>query len=117
LKLSQVKKIVNFLRENQNNKHNAREIAEQIIKQYPEDYEDKKNNPRFKDEKSFISQIVAEIGSQKDQLIKQDANIQWQDKPRLRMYWYEANDKLNKKLKLKLSQMSNFLQNMIYTQN
>lgn len=60
---------------------------------YPQDYEEKKDNPRFKDEKSFISQIVAEIGSQKDQLIKSSEHIFWQDKPRPRVYWYDPDKK------------------------
>ena len=33
---------------------------------------------------------MAEIGSQKDQIMKSDANICWQDKPRPRVYWYES---------------------------
>ena len=74
-KLSQAKKIVKLLEENPNERLSAREIAEKIVSMYSEDYEEKKNNPRFKDEKSFISQIVAEIGSQKDQLIKSSEHI------------------------------------------
>ena len=42
-------------------KFSARDITEKIVSMYPQDY---------KDEKSFISQIIAEIGSQKDQLTK-----------------------------------------------
>ncbi|WP_434636185.1 hypothetical protein MLC35_06115 [Sulfurimonas sp. NW7] len=92
-KLSQAKKIVKLLEENPNERLSAREIAEKIVSMYPEDYEEKKNNPRFKDEKSFISQIVAEIGSQKDQLIKSSEHIFWQDKPRPRVYWYDPDKK------------------------
>ena len=90
-KLSQAKKIVKFLKENPNERFSARDIAEKIVSMYPQDYEEKKNNPRFKDEKSFISQIVAEIGSQKDQLIKSSEHIFWQDKPRPRVYWYDPD--------------------------
>jgi len=92
-KLSQAKKIVKFLKENPNERFSARDIAEKIVSMYPQDYEEKKNNPRFKDEKSFISQIVAEIGSQKDQLIKSSEHIFWQDKPRPRVYWYDPDQK------------------------
>ena len=92
-KLSQAKKIVKLLEENPNERFSAREIAEKIVSMYPQDYEEKKNNPRFKDEKSFISQIVAEIGSQKDQLIKSSEHIFWQDKPRPRIYWYDPYKK------------------------
>ena len=92
-KLSQAKKIIKLLEENPNERFSARDIAEKIVSIYPQDYEDKKNNPRFKDEKSFISQIVAEIGAQKDQLIKSNEHIFWQDKPRPRVYWYDPDKK------------------------
>lgn len=87
-RLSQTQKIVELLKANPNQKYNARQIAEEIIKSYPEDYRDKRQNPRFVDEKAFISQVVAEIGSQKNQIIKNDAHVFWQDKPRPRVYWY-----------------------------
>ena len=87
-KLSQSQKIVELLKANPNQKFNARQIAEQIVESYPEDYRDKRHNPRFTDEKAFISQVVAEIGSQKDQIVKNDTHIFWQDKPRPRVYWY-----------------------------
>ncbi len=92
-KLSQAKKIVKLLQDNPNERFSARDIAEKIVSIYPQDYEEKKNNPRFKDEKSFISQIVAEIGSQKDQLTKSSEYIFWQDKPRPRVYWYDLDKK------------------------
>jgi len=92
-KLSQAKKIIKLLQENPNERFSARDIAEKIVSIYPQDYKEKKNNPRFKDEKSFISQIVAEIGSQKDQLTKSSEHIFWQDKPRPRVYWYDPDKK------------------------
>jgi hypothetical protein len=87
-RLSQSQKIVELLKANPNQKFNARQIAEQIVESYPEDYRDKRQNPRFTDEKNFISQVVAEIGSQKDQIVKNDTHVFWQDKPRPRVYWY-----------------------------
>jgi hypothetical protein len=89
-KLSQSQKIVELLKASPNQRFNARQIAEQIIFKYPEDYRDKRANPRFRDEKAFILQVVAEIGAQKDQIIKNDAKICWQDKPRPRTYWYDS---------------------------
>jgi hypothetical protein len=88
-KLSQSQRIVELLKASPNQKFNARQIAEQIIFKHPEDYRDKRANPRFKDEKAFISQVVAEIGAQKEQIMNNDAKICWQDKPRPRTYWYE----------------------------
>ena len=67
--LSRVQKIVEFLKSHQGEKFNARQIAEAIVESYPEAYQDKRNNARFSDDKAFLSQIVAEIGSSKDNII------------------------------------------------
>lgn len=90
-KLSQSKKVVEFLKKNARQKFNARQIAKSIVDAYPEDYEEKRQNPRFGNEKSFITQIVAEIGAQKDQIFKIDKHVFWQDKPRPRIYWYDPD--------------------------
>ena len=90
-RLSQSRKIVEFLKSNPKQKYTARQIAEQLVTAYPEDYEDKRVNPRFEDEKAFITQIVAEIGSQKQAISRLDPHVFWQDKPRPRMYWYDAD--------------------------
>lgn len=90
-RLSQSQKIVELLKANPNQKFNARQIAEQIVESYPEDYRDKRQNPRFANENAFISQVVAEIGSQKDQIVKNDKQVFWQDKPRPRVYWYDPD--------------------------
>jgi hypothetical protein len=88
-KLSQSQKIVELLKANPNQKFNARQIAEKIVDAYPVDYSEKRLNPRFDDEKALLSQVVAEIGSQKDQIVKNDKHVFWQDKPRPRVYWYD----------------------------
>jgi hypothetical protein len=90
-KLSQTQKIVKFLKEHPGERFNAREIASEITSQYPDDYKEKRHNPRFADEKSFLSQIVAEIGAQKDSLANSSKHIFWQDKPRPRRYWYDPD--------------------------
>lgn len=92
-KLSQSQKVVQFLRDNPKERFNARTIAEAIVSLYPEDYAEKRNNPRFVDEKAFITQIVAEIGAQKDQIANQSPHVFWQDKPRPRLYWYNPDKK------------------------
>jgi uncharacterized protein len=61
---------------------------------HPEDYQEKRQNPRFADEKAFITQIVAEIGAQKDQIVRIDKHVFWQDKPRPRIYWYDPDKKV-----------------------
>lgn len=87
--LSQVQKIVEFLKSHPNEKFSARQIAEAIVNSYPEDYLEKRNNQRFPNDNAFISQVVAEIGSTKDSILKRDFHIYWQDKPRPRIYWYD----------------------------
>lgn len=90
-KLSQTKKIVAFLKGSPKQRFSARQIAEAIVEAYPEDYAEKRSNPRFENEKAFITQIVAEIGSQKDAITRTSKHIFWQDKPRPRVYWYDSD--------------------------
>ncbi|WP_434631284.1 COG2958 family protein [Chromobacterium sp. CV08] len=91
-RLSQSQKVAQLLRSHPGQRFTARQIASAIVNQYPEDYADKRSNPRFADDKAFLSQVVAEIGAQKDAIIGADSRIRWQDKPRPRVYWYEATD-------------------------
>lgn len=86
-KLSQAQKIVEFLKQNPQQKFTAREIAEAITALYPNDYQDKKS--KFNNNKDFIQQVIREIGAQTESLIRACADIQIQDKPRPRLYWYE----------------------------
>ncbi|KMN51581.1 HrgA protein [Chromobacterium violaceum] len=91
-RLSQSQKVAQLLRSHPGQRFTARQIASAIVNQYPEDYADKRSNPRFANDKAFLSQVVAEIGAQKDAIIGADSQIRWQDKPRPRVYWYEATD-------------------------
>lgn len=88
-KLSQTQKVVAFLQARPQQKFTARQIAEYITAHYPADYRHKKS--KFADEKQFIQQVVAEIGSQKTSLMKASPHIMMQDKPRPRLYWYQEN--------------------------
>ena len=94
-KLSQSKKILEFLKANPDQKFTARQLAEAIVSAYPEDYEEKRLNPRFTNESEFMGQIVAEIGAHRKQIIKIDPHIFCQDKPRPRLYWYDPNRKVD----------------------
>ena len=91
MKLSQPQKIVAFLKSNPNQKFTARKIAEAILNLYPQDYLEKRNNPRFSTDAELINQIVAEIGAHKNAILKDEPLIQLQDKPRPRLYWYDPN--------------------------
>ncbi|MBN1352550.1 HrgA protein [candidate division KSB1 bacterium] len=90
-KLSQSQKVAKLLKENPKIKFTARQIAEKITEKHAEDYQDKRLNPIFENDKAFLQQIVAEIGAQKDQILKIDNHIFWQDKPRPRVYWYDPD--------------------------
>jgi hypothetical protein len=90
-KISQNQKIVNFLQANPLKRFGAREVAQAIVNQYPEDYQEKRKNPRFVDERDFLQQVVAEIGGRKEEILKISSHIFWQDKPRPRVYWYDPN--------------------------
>ncbi|QGP56599.1 hypothetical protein PsalMR5_04091 [Piscirickettsia salmonis] len=90
MKLPQTKKIALFLEEHADQRFTAKEIALAITKKYSEDYLAKRENTRFDNEDEFIGQIVAEIGAQKQGVVKQSKQIKWQDKPRPRVYWYES---------------------------
>ena len=103
MKLSQPQKIALFLKENSPKKFTARDIAQQITQLYPEDYIEKRNNPRFSTQEDFINQIVAEIGAHKNAILKIEQNIQMQDKPRPRLYWFDPN--LNNEIKLETNDM------------
>lgn len=70
MKLSQPQKIVAFLKSNPNQKFTARKIAEAILNLYPQDYLEKRNNPRFSTDAELINQIVAEIGAHKNAILK-----------------------------------------------
>ena len=93
-KLSQSKRILEFLKATPDQRFNSRQIAEAIVVAYPTDYEEKRQNPRFANESAFIGQIVAEIGAQREQVTKLDPHIFCQDKPRPRLYWYDPNRKV-----------------------
>ena len=92
-KLSQTQKIASLLKKCPEKRFTAREIAKALISLYPEEFADKRANPRFSNDNAFISQLVAEIGAQKRQIQAISPQIKWQDKPRPRVYWFERENK------------------------
>lgn len=92
MKLSQSQKVAEFLKSNQNQKFTSREIAEAIIKLFPEDYEQKRVNNRFESEADFVQQIVREISSSaKTNILKVSPHIHIRDQPRPRQFWFDCN--------------------------
>ncbi|MCL6235246.1 HrgA protein [Acinetobacter sp. ANC 5579] len=101
MKLSQPQKVAEFLKAHPNQKFNSREIAEAIIKIYPEDYEVKRSNDRFYSEADFIQQIVREISSTaKTNIQKISPNIHIRDQPRPRVFWFNPSEVYESQLQL-----------------
>lgn len=90
--LSQSQKIIGFLGKHRGESFTARQIAEAIVQQYASEYAKKRGNPRFADDKAFLSQIIAEIGSQKDTLKRLCPSLTWQDRPKPRRYCFPAEE-------------------------
>lgn len=90
-KLSQSQKVFELLKQSPLKKFKAREIAEGIVTLFPEDYVEKRQNPRFQTDEDFINQVFAEIGAIKNNILKVSPFIHVQDKPRPRVYWYDPN--------------------------
>lgn len=90
-KLSQPQRVFELLKQSPLKKFKARDIAEGIVTLFPEDYVEKRKNPRFKTDNEFISQVFAEIGAHKHGILKLSPYIHVQDKPRPRVYWYDPN--------------------------
>jgi len=88
-KISQVKKIIKFLENNPDREFTAREIAKGIISLYPQDYEEKRKNPRFRSQEEFLSQVIREIGSLKNSILKGNPHIFVREKPRPMVYWFD----------------------------
>jgi hypothetical protein len=110
-KLSQVDKIIKFLKDNPNKHFTTREIAKEIVSLYPKDYEQKRKNPRFEDEKEFLAQVIREVGASKNQILKSNPHMFVREKPRPMVYWFEET-KENNSLKPKKS--SKILEHRLY---
>lgn len=90
--LSQVERIIELLKSKPNEKLNASALASLLVEHYPEDYEEKRRNPRFKKEEDLLSQIRAEIGAHKNNILTKSKNVFWQDKPRPRVFWFDTSN-------------------------
>ena len=85
--MTQVERVVAFLEAHPGELFTAKEIAAAIIQLHADDYASKRDNPRFPDDRSFVAQVAAEIGAQKDSLRRADADISWRDRPKPRRYF------------------------------
>lgn len=92
-KLSQPQRVFELLKRSPLQKFKAREIAEGIVALFPEDYVEKRQNPRFQTNEDMIRQVFTEIGAIKDSILKLSPYIHVQDKPRPRVYWFDPNNR------------------------
>lgn len=86
MSISLPQKIVKFLKENSGKRYTAYEIAQALISDYPDEYNLKKENSGFTDEK-LLWQVASEIGARKNTLLK--LSISWDDFQKPRRYFYQ----------------------------
>lgn len=87
-------KVVYFLKEKPGSRFKAREIAEWIWENHPDDCKrkmaaSKANNPPIKDKRGFLNQLVAEISSIHKNIIAKEPNIRTTE-GRPRQYYYST---------------------------
>ncbi|MCF2901863.1 HrgA protein [Pseudoalteromonas sp. OFAV1] len=92
-KMSQADRIISILQSNRNIKFTAKEIAVRLFDEYRSDYQEKDRLLKESGRVDIITQLAAEIGSQKSILKKKERNIHWHDEPKKRrVYWYGDHD-------------------------
>lgn len=77
----------NVLKENPKAKFTAKELSRKIVETYPAEFDKKRKNDRFSNENEFLSQVAAEIGRNKETLLKKEGVINdKQNRPQLYFY-------------------------------
>ncbi|WP_296405678.1 hypothetical protein [Psychrobacter sp.] len=59
---TRVQMIIETLRDHPDQLFTARQLAELFIERYPNDLEEKRNNPRYETIEDLIGQLAAEVG-------------------------------------------------------
>ena len=89
---TRVQMIIETLRDNPTEKFTARDLAAEFVKRYPAEMAEKQSNPRYDTKEKLLAQLAAEIGGERTAAAKKRcANIATQDKPRPRLYYWDAN--------------------------
>lgn len=89
---TRVQMIIETLRDNPTKKFTARDLAAEFLKRYPAEMAEKQSNPRYGTEEKLLAQLAAEIGGERTATAKKRcANVATQDKPRPRLYYWNAN--------------------------
>ncbi len=85
--MKRIEMIYEVLKANDKRKFNAKELAEELVNTYPDEFENKRSNDRFSNENQLLSQVAAEIGRDKQQLIeKKGIIVDKQNRPQLYFY-------------------------------
>lgn len=85
--------VYEILKSNPDQKMTARMIAEEVHRIKPDECKKKKEKSKFKDDKELITQIIAEIASTKELILKKDKSILTiEERPRKFIYKTIDND-------------------------
>ncbi|MEL4282617.1 HrgA protein [Shewanella mangrovisoli] len=89
---TRVEMIIETLKANPDKKFTARDLAKEFVLRYPEEIAEKQTNPRYDTYEKLIAQLAAEIGGERTVAAqKACANVATRDKPRPRVYYWQAN--------------------------
>ena len=89
---TRVQMIIETLKDNPTKRFTARELAAEFITRYPAEIAEKQSNPKYNTPEKLLIQLAAEIGSTPTAAAKKRcANVATQDKPRPRLYYWQAN--------------------------
>lgn len=89
---TRVQMIIETLRDNPTRKFTARDLAAAFIERYPAEITKKQHNPRYDTKEKLLTQLAAEIGGERTEAAKKGcANVTTQDKPRPRLYYWNAH--------------------------
>lgn len=94
---TRVEMIIETLRDNPDQKFTARDLAKAFLTRYPQEMAEKRTNPRYNTEEKLITQLAAEVGGERTVAAqKACANVATRDKPRPRIYYWDARPNASK---------------------
>ncbi|WP_282136989.1 hypothetical protein [Vibrio diabolicus] len=93
---TRVEMIIEMLKAHPEQKFTARDLAKVFIERYPVEMAEKQTNPRYDTTEKLIAQLAAEIGGERTVAAKKVCpNVATRDKPRPRIYFWNANPELD----------------------
>ncbi|EGQ8650813.1 COG2958 family protein [Vibrio cholerae] len=93
---TRVEMIIETLKAHPEQKFTARDLAKVFIERYPVEMAEKQTNPRYDTTEKLIAQLAAEIGGERTAAAKKVCpNVATRDKPRPRIYFWNANPELD----------------------